>query len=79
MPTNFQVSSAPALRCVTGEPYAVTVSDHASGFFSRLRMAERLVIQAGPQLSIAHRVGEWNGSCAQLERQADFTKNIAHA
>ena len=79
MPTNFQISSAPALRCVTGESYPLTASERADGFFSRLKFAERLVIHSGPQRTIDRNVPAWTGCRAQLEIQTGFRKSISHA
>ena len=79
MPTNFHVSSRPALRCVTGEAYPLSAADHAAGFFTRLRVAERLVINSGPEQSIALVAGEWVNRCAQMERATAFQKKISHA
>ena len=79
MPTNFHVSSRPALRCVAGEAYPISAVDRAGGFFTRLRVAERLVIHSGPQQSLAPATGAWVGSCAPLELAAEFGKKIFHA
>jgi hypothetical protein len=79
MPTNFHISSQPALRCVSGEAYPLHASPTAGGFFSRLRVAERLVIHSGPQQTAGLAARERTGSCAQLEPRAGFRKKFAHA
>ena len=79
MPTNFHISSRPALRCVSGESYPLHPSDAAAGFFSRLRMAERLVINTGPQQTAGLESAEWRGSCAQLELPTGFRNKFTHA
>ena len=79
MPTNFLVSTQPALRCVTGEPYWSDTAGPATGFFTRLRVAERLVIQHGPHLSLGEGAREWMLNCAQLDLRPGFTKKPSHA
>ncbi len=79
MPTNFHVSSQPALRWVPGESYRLTAADHPAGFFTRRRLTERLVIQSGAQQAINLAAGEWVGSCAQLELATGFRQKISHA
>jgi len=79
MPTNFHISSQPALRCVPGEAYPLHPSLTADGFFTRLRVAERLVIHSGPQQTAGLAAREWRGSCAQLEPRPGFRNKFAHA
>ncbi len=79
MPTNFHVSTQPALRCVTGEPYLLHPSNPAAGFFTRLRQAERLVIQHGPQQSFGEDACAWMLACAQFNLPAGFAKKSSHA
>ena len=79
MPTNFHISSQPALRCVTGETYPMSTTERAAGFFARLRVAERLVIHSGPQQAITLGTRDWVGSCAQLELVTKFRKKTSHA
>ena len=74
MPTNFHISSQPALQCVAGEAYPLSTTERATGFFSRLRVAERLVIHSGPKYSSSRDAQEWKGTCAQLELPAGFRK-----
>ena len=79
MPTNFHVSTQPALRCVTGEPYLLPTPNPAAGFFTRLRVAERLVIHHGPQASLGQDACEWMRHCTRLDLRAGFTKKPSHA
>lgn len=79
MPTNFHVSTQPALRCVTGEPYLLHTPNPAAGFFTRLRVAERLVIQHGPQQSFGQDARAWMMACAQLDLRPRFAKKPSHA
>ena len=79
MPTNFTVSSQPALRCVTGETYPLSAAEHAAGFFTRLRVAERLVIHSGPQQAQRLPTSKWAGSGAQLGLATGFSRKISHA
>ena len=79
MPTNFHVSTQPALRCVAGEPYLLSTPDPAAEFFTRLRVAERLVIQHGPQQSFGQDAHAWMVACTQLDLRPGFMKKSSHA
>lgn len=73
MPTNFQVSTHPALRCVNGDPYALPSGDGASAFFTRLKVTERLVINNAP------RDYGWRIPGVTLDLRVGFKKESAHA
>ena len=79
MPTNFHVSTQPALRGVTGEPYQVLLPNPSAGFFSRLRVAERLVIQHGPQQTFGNNDRAWMTPRAHLILPTGFAKKTSHA
>lgn len=79
MPTNFLVSKQPALRCVTGEPHFSDPSNPAAGFFTRLRVAERLVIQHGAPLAFGDGAREWMMNCVPLNLRTGFPKKPSHA
>ena len=75
MPTEFQISPRPALRCVNGEPYRLQASGSAA-FFARLRLAERLVIASGPQQSVA---AVQTANRVQWDLRREFRKELSHA
>ncbi len=79
MPTNFHVSTQPAVRCVTGEPYLQHTPNLAGEFFTRLRQAERLVILTGPQQLMGVGAREWMMNFVQLDLPSGFTKKPSHA
>ncbi len=79
MPANFHISTQPALRCVTGEPYLLHTSNASAGFFTRRRVAERLVIQHGPQRWFGQDAREWMDDCVRLNPSKGFTKKPSHA
>jgi hypothetical protein len=64
---------------VTGEPYLLPASNPAGGFFTRLRVAERLVIHHGPQQSFGQGACEWMMACVQPDLQPRFAKKSSHA